>query len=203
MWGGRLIHNIVFDIGRVLVELNPQPIIDFLTEHGAHVADIEALCTSIVIDDHECGRLDGNGLLARMAALAERSPALEHLKAKWVDMFQLQPPMVNLAHRLGEHYRVYLLSNVGDIHWAHLSREYSIHRIGHGVVLSYLAGVMKPHAGIYVEAERRFGLTPAQTVFIDDRAENVSAARARGWHGIVHSGYAPTVAALRALKVDC
>lgn len=198
-----MIHNIVFDIGRVLVELNPQPIIDFLTEHGAHVADIEALCTSIVIDDHECGRLDGNGLLARMAALAERSPALEHLKAKWVDMFQLQPPMVNLAHRLGEHYRVYLLSNVGDIHWAHLSREYSIHRIGHGVVLSYLAGVMKPHAGIYVEAERRFGLTPAQTVFIDDRAENVSAARARGWHGIVHSGYAPTVAALRALKVDC
>ncbi len=199
----RLIHNIVFDIGRVLVELNPQPIIDFLTEHGAQIADIDALCTRIVIDDHECGRLDGNGLLARMAALAERSPALEHLQAKWVDMFHLQPSMVNLAHRLSEHYRVYLMSNVGDLHWAHLSREYSIHRIGHGVVLSYLAGVMKPHAGIYMEAERRFGLTPAQTVFIDDRAENVSAARARGWHGIVHSGYSPTVAALRALRVDC
>jgi len=198
-----LIYNIVFDVGRVLVDLHPQPIIDFLTEHGARVENIEALCESVTLEDHECGRLDGGGLLARMAALAERSPTLERLQAKWVDMFQLHPPMVNLAHRLSEHYRVYLMSNVGDIHWAHLSREYSLHRIGHGVLLSYLAGVMKPHAGIYVEAERRFNLTPAQTVFIDDRAENVSAARARGWHGIVHSGYEPTVAALRALKVDC
>jgi 2-haloacid dehalogenase len=198
-----LIQNIVFDVGRVLVELHPQPIVDFLSEHGARVADIDALCRSVMLEDHECGRLDGSALLARMAALAERSPALEHVHAKWVDMFELQPRMVNLAHRLSEHYRVYLMSNVGDIHWAHLSREFSLHRIGHGVLLSYLAGVMKPHAGIYVEAERRFNLTPARTVFIDDRAENIEAARQRGWHGIVHGGYAPTVAALRALHVDC
>ena len=57
---------------------------------------------------------------------------------------------------------------------------------------------MKPHAGIYAEAERRFALTPAATVFIDDRAENIAAARARGWHGIVHTDYARTRAALRA-----
>src|SRR5690348_15518576 len=114
----RLIHNIVFDVGRVLVDLQPQPIIDFLSEHGARVENIDALCESVTLEDHECGRLDGGGLLARMAALAERSPALERLQAKWVDMFQLHPPMVNLAHRLSEHYRVYLMSNVGDIHWA-------------------------------------------------------------------------------------
>ncbi len=118
-------------------------------------------------------------------------------------MFELQPRMVNLAHRLSERYRVYLLSNVGDLHWAHLSREYRLHHIGHGVLLSYLAGVMKPNAAIYIEAERRFNLTPAQTVFIDDRAENIVAARSRGWHGIVHSGFDPTVAALRALTVNC
>ena len=198
-----MIHNIVFDVGRVFVELNPQPIIEFLTAHGVEVSTIDGLCQSVMLDDHECGRLDGHGLLARMAALSQQPLALEHLHAKWVDMFELQPAMVDLAHRLTEHYRVYLLSNVGDLHWAHLSREYRLHRIGHGVLTSYLAGVMKPHAGIYVEAERRFNLTPAQTVFIDDPSENVSAARARGWHGIVHSGYEPTIAALRLLKVDC
>ncbi len=198
-----MIHNIVFDVGRVFVEINPRPIIEFLTAHGVEVAGIDGLCQSVMLDDHECGRLDGHGLLARMAALSQQPLALEHLQAKWVDMFELQPAMVNLAHRLAERYRVYLLSNVGDLHWAYLSREYRLHHIGHGVLPSYLAGVMKPHAGIYVEAERRFDLTPAQTVFVDDRSENVSAARARGWHGIVHSGYEPTIAALRSLKVDC
>jgi HAD superfamily hydrolase (TIGR01509 family) len=62
---------------------------------------------------------------------------------------------------------------------------------------------MKPHADIYAQAERRFALEPAATVFIDDRADNIDAARARGWHGIVHRDYAGTRAALRALAVRC
>ena len=118
-------------------------------------------------------------------------------------MFELEPAMVALAHRLSERYRVYLLSNIGDLHWAHLSREYALHAIGHGALPSYLAGAMKPHAHIYAEAERRFALEPAATVFVDDRADNVAAARARGWAGIVHEGLGSTLSGLRALSVSC
>jgi HAD superfamily hydrolase (TIGR01509 family) len=98
---------------------------------------------------------------------------------------------------------VFLLSNIGDLHWAHLAREYRLHALGHGALPSYVAGVMKPHAGIYAQAERRFTLEPAATVFIDDRADNVAAARARGWNGIVHQDHAGTLAGLRALAVSC
>ena len=59
-------------------------------------------------------------------------------------MFELDAAMVALAHRFSERYRVYLLSNIGDLHWAHLSREFRLHGIGHGALPSYLAGVMKP-----------------------------------------------------------
>jgi len=111
--------------------------------------------------------------------------------------------MLDLAHRLSEHHRVYLLSNIGDLHWGHLSREYRFHALGHGALPSYLAGAMKPHADIYAEAERRFALAPAATVFIDDRVDNIAAARARGWHGIVHTDHASTRAALRALGLGC
>ena len=62
---------------------------------------------------------------------------------------------------------------------------------------------MKPHAGIYAEAERRFALEPAATVFVDDRADNIAAACGRGWQGIVHTGYQSTVGALRGLDVAC
>ena len=160
-----MIRNIVFDVGWVFVHLNARPIIDFLATHGVHTANIDTLVESVSLDDHETGRVHGHVLLERLAALSKQQPiALEHLHAKWVDMFELQPAMVDLAHRLSERHRVYLLSNIGDLHWAHLSREYRLHHIGHGVLPSYLAGVMNPQEGIYIEAERRFDLTPAESV---------------------------------------
>lgn len=198
-----MIRNVVFDIGQVFLRLNHQPFLSFLAEKGVEVPHLDEFLTRIAFEDHETGRLHGAGLMARFVELATEPVAPADMQAKWVDMFELQPRMVDLAHRLSERYRVYLLSNIGDLHWAHISREYRLHHIGHGAVLSYLAGVMKPHEGIYVEAERRFALEPGRTVFIDDRDENIAAAKARGWHGIVHTGYDTTVAELRALSVEC
>jgi HAD superfamily hydrolase (TIGR01509 family) len=117
-------------------------------------------------------------------------------------MFALQPDMVELARRLTARYRVYLLSNVGDLHWEHLCEQYGMDRIGHDALPSFVAGVMKPDAAIYAQAERRFALEPAATVFIDDRSENVDAARVRGWHGIVHASCEATRLKLRALGVE-
>jgi HAD superfamily hydrolase (TIGR01509 family) len=198
-----VIRNVVFDIGWVFVHLDHQPFLDFLSAHGAHAPDLDSVLARIALAEHECGRMDGRGLLERCAALAQQPMSLEAAQASWVDMFELQPAMVALAERLSERYRVYLLSNIGDLHWAHLGREYDLHRIGHGALPSFVAGVMKPHEGIYVEAERRFALTPGETVFIDDRVENIEAARRRGWHGIVHGSYETTVDSLRGLGVAC
>jgi HAD superfamily hydrolase (TIGR01509 family) len=198
-----LIRNVVFDIGQVFLRLNHRPFLGLLAERGVDASNLDALLKRVSFDDHETGRLHGTALMERFAALATEPVTHADLHAKWVDMFELQPRMVDLAHRVSGRYRVYLLSNIGDLHWAHVSREYGLHQIGHGALLSYLAGVMKPHEGIYIEAERRFALEPARTVFIDDRAENIAAAKARGWHGIVHSDYDITVAELRALSVEC
>jgi HAD superfamily hydrolase (TIGR01509 family) len=197
------IRNVVFDIGWVFVRLKYQPLLELLRSRGVESDDLHSVLARAALEEHESGRLHGLGLLERLAALTRDPVSVEELYAYWINMFELEPEMVELAHRVSEAHRVYLLSNIGDLHWAHLSREYRFHRIGHGALPSYLAGVMKPHAGIYAEAERRFALEPAATVFIDDRADNIATARDRGWHGIVHGGYASTVRALRGLDVAC
>jgi FMN phosphatase YigB (HAD superfamily) len=197
------IRNVVFDIGWVLMRLKYQPLLELLRSRGVEADDLHSVLARAALEDHESGRLHGRGLLERLAALTPAPVSLDELYAHWVDMFELDPEMVELAHRLSEGHRVYLLSNIGDLHWTHLSREWRLHRIGHGALPSYLAGVMKPHAGIYAEAERRFGLEPAATVFVDDRADNIATARGRGWHGIVHGGYQSTVSTLRGLDVAC
>jgi len=198
-----VIRNIVFDIGWVLVRLDYRPLLRLLAAHGAQLAGRDAVMARIPLAEHECGRLPGRELLRSLAALTRAPVSLEQARGAWLDMFELDPAMLELAHRLSEHHRVYLLSNIGDLHWAHLSREFRLHALGHGALPSYLAGVMKPHAGIYAEAERRFALEPRTTVFIDDRNDNIAAARSRGWHGIVHRECAATRGALRSLEVSC
>ncbi|HLY53317.1 MAG TPA: HAD family phosphatase [Steroidobacteraceae bacterium] len=197
------IRNVVFDIGWVLVRLDYSPMLQLFRSHGVEAQSLHAVLARAALEEHESGRLSGLGLLERLCSLTGGAVSLERMHRFWVGMFELEPGMVDLAHRLSEAHRVYLLSNIGDLHWAHLSREYCMQRIGHGALPSFLAGIMKPHAGIYLEAERRFALEPAHTVFIDDRADNIATARSRGWHGIVHQGYENTVRALRGLDVSC
>lgn len=199
----RAIRNVVFDIGWVFVRLDYAPMLELFRSHGVEGETLHAVLARAALEDHESGRLSGLGLLERLSALTQQRVSPEQMHQYWITMFELDTEMVDLAHRLSEAHRVYLLSNIGDLHWAHLSREYCMHRIGHGALPSFLAGVMKPHAGIYAEAERRFALAPAETVFVDDRDDNIAAARNRGWHGIVHADYAGTVRALRGLDVSC
>jgi HAD superfamily hydrolase (TIGR01509 family) len=111
-------------------------------------------------------------------------------------MFDYQDDMFALAKRLRQRYRVFLLSNVGELHWAHLNERYRVVEMADDVLPSFQAGIMKPHAGIYEQAERRFELDPALTVFIDDRQDNIDAVRQRGWHGIVHRSSATTISEL-------
>ena len=196
------ITQVVFDIGQVLVKLRPAPLFALLAEHGYQPDDLERVARRIGIVEHETGRLDGAGLLANVAALAPRPPDAARVQAAWLDMFEPDRRMIDLATRLRTTHRVFLLSNVGDLHWAHLRGAWRIHELAHDALPSFEAGVMKPDEAIYREAERRFALDPARTVFIDDRAENVAAARACGWQAIHHGDTADTLRSLRDLGVD-
>ncbi|HTY94602.1 MAG TPA: HAD family phosphatase [Steroidobacteraceae bacterium] len=196
-----MIRDIVFDIGHVLVGLHPEAMLAFLGEHGAPRMDLHTALERVGLNDHETGRLDGAGLIARFCALAPRAPQAQLLQ-RWRDMFSAHEDMLHLARQVTPHHGVYLLSNIGELHWDHLVERYAVDRIGHGALPSFQAGVMKPDTAIYAQAEQRFGLAPATTVFIDDREENIEAARVRGWHGIVHRNFADTRLALLRLGVE-
>jgi 2-haloacid dehalogenase len=196
-----LIRDVVFDIGWVFVGIHPEPMLDFLVNHGAPRMDLSAALEEVGLDEHETGRVDGAGLIERFCALAPRAPVAA-LRQHWLDILAPLEDMMRLARQVATQHGVYLLSNIGDLHWDHLVARYSVDRIGHGALPSFHAGVMKPDDAIYAQAERKFGLSPAATVFVDDRAQNIEAARARGWHGIVHRNFNDTRQALLRLGVE-
>lgn len=196
-----MIRDIVFDIGRVIVDIDPEPMLDFLVRRGAPKLGLNATLERVGLADHETGRMDGAALLERLRTLAPQA-SHDELRQQWLGMFTPHADMIRLAQQVTAQHGVYLLSNIGDLHWEHLLVRHGLAGIGHGALASFHAGVMKPDGAIYEQAEKKFGLVPARTVFIDDRAENIAAARARGWHGIVHRNFNDTRQALLRLGVE-
>ena len=195
------IRNIVFDVGNVLVPLNYGPFLAYLTESGVDLTDVPAWLARIGLEAHERGELTGEAFLERLADTSGRKLDPVRLRSSWLDMFDEAPEMFELATGLMSDYRVYLLSNIGDLHWAHLDGRHGLGGLVHGALASFRAGAVKPHAAIFREAERRFDLEPAHTVFIDDLSANVRGGTACGWHGIHHVDPVTTCAALRRLGV--
>ncbi len=86
-----------------------------------------------------------------------------------------------LFDQLGPDLRLFYLSNMPASYATVLEEKHDwISRFDDGI-FSARVGLAKPDSAIYHTAEERFGLTPADTLFLDDSLPNINAARARGW----------------------
>ncbi|MGA9070315.1 MAG: HAD family phosphatase [Terracidiphilus sp.] len=90
--------------------------------------------------------------------------------------------------------RTAILSNMGDSVLEHILSKHDWVRRFDVLVWSYQLGIAKPDPEIYRHTLARLGTPPDETLFIDDRQENVEAARALGIQSIEYS----TVEQLRA-----
>jgi 2-haloacid dehalogenase len=196
-----VIRNVVFDVGNVLVKLHYQPFIEYLARAGVDMTDLPYWLQQVDIEGHERGELAGEVLLQRVAAMASAPLDPAELRAQWLAMFERWDEMFELASGLMAEHRVYLLSNIGDLHWSHLDSLYGLDTLVHGACASFRVGAIKPQHAIYRRAEQMFDLDPAATVFLDDLPRNVAAARECGWHAIHHTDAGLSRAQLRALGV--
>jgi len=195
------VTDIVFDLGRVLVDFQYRELLAFLDIHGAQYASIDDLLDQMRIYEYEIGGMTDQAFLDNLNDLLARPIDPDTIRRMWVDIFAPIPEMLELARRLSASHGVYVLSNASSLHWEYLREHFHLDDIGHGQLASFQAGVRKPDPEIYGAAECRFGLTPAHTVFVDDLAVNADGARACGWHAIHHQSPADTRSALLELGV--
>lgn len=97
-----------------------------------------------------------------------------------IDLQEPVRPTEELIGRLKEAgYRLYVLSNMSREFIDYL-RTFPVYGFFDGEVVSCEEGVVKPEPRIYELLLERFGLEPAETLFIDDRRVNLEAASAFG-----------------------
>lgn len=201
-----MIRNIIFDLGQVLVSFLPDYIVRRCAP-GLPEEDVQLLVEKVVRDP-EWVKLDSGKATEEelIPVFCRRLPERLHsgiaaLLRGWADCLLPIEEMQALAQSLGgAGYRRYLLSNVSHRFWDIKEQIPPLD----GYLISADERLIKPDPAIYHRLFERFSLTPGECFFIDDREENIEAARACGMDGFVFEGdVAALKAALHQAGVDC
>jgi len=191
------IKNIIFDFGNVLFDLDLPAIERNLKMHyGENFEPAkEKNLRSKVFELYETGGLSTEEFVDILRFAGERPLEKEQVISAWNSIFLEMPrARFEMLLRLRQHYKVFLLSNINDLHatWidAYMVREHGIEdfqaRYFDGVYYSHLIRLRKPDREIYEYVLADAELVPEETVFFDDMEVNVAAARELGIQGILH-----------------
>ncbi len=181
------IKNIVFDVGRVLIDFNYELLFRFFEEKQLVIHSVQDFVERTRLTAYETGQISNDEYIDNLAQLFDVPVNPETLRQKWVQIFEPIDEMLEWAALLKEHYGVFLLSNTSALHWEYLISEYELDQVGHGMLASFEVGALKPDKAIFRAAEQRFALLPGETLFIDDLHENVRGAISSGWQGFHHT----------------
>jgi putative hydrolase of the HAD superfamily len=199
--------NVVFDFGAVLFTWRP---VDLVAQHFPRQAGTPALASALARSifyhpdwhDFDCGRVSLDDVVSRTAKRLEL-PAAEVMALVGPIGEQLAPIACNVAlldqlrvlrdlRGARNHVdpegqgglRLYFLSNMPAPYARALEQRHAFLRWFDGGIFSGDVQLGKPDPAIFTLLARRYGLTPSNTLFIDDARVNVQAAQGLGWHAI-------------------
>ena len=177
------VEAVVFDIGNVLVEWNPERFYDGRYGEERRRALFEAV--DLVAMNERIDRGEEFERIVRDTAAANPAFAAEvnDWHDAWIEM--AQPPIARSVELLralrSKGVPVHALSNFGRETFAFAKTQYPFLDDFDRAFVSGHLGVTKPDPRIFEIVEQETGLAPDTILFTDDREENLEAARARGW----------------------
>lgn len=178
------VEAVVFDVGKVLVEWDLALIYtDLIPDPAERARFVETVVTPDWHFQHDAGR-DLEDMVAERIA---EYPQHAHLIRAYADRFNDSIPgpvpgtqeLVRALQARG--VPLYALTNFGDTLWERFRPTQPVMDCFRDILVSGAEKLAKPDPAIFMLAERRFGHAPEALLFIDDREDNVAAARDRGW----------------------
>jgi epoxide hydrolase-like predicted phosphatase len=107
---------------------------------------------------------------------------IQTLRRDLWDTWVVDEQVLSTVEALRRRYQVAMLSNSTDALEELLAQRYRVADRFEVILNSARLGMAKPDPSIYAEMLRRLEREPGEILFIDDRAENVTAAAALGIH---------------------
>lgn len=124
----------------------------------------------------------------------------EYIVAFW-DIYMGDPndELIAYFRALRLRYTTAILTNSFVGAREHEEERYGFASMADVIIYSHEEGVRKPDPRIFALASERIGFPPCEIVFLDDRPENVSAARACGYQAVLFTSTSQAIADIEAL----
>ncbi len=180
--------TIIFDLGAVMVNWNPQAIVlAFTVDASLQQSIINKLFLSPLWIEFDNGLITETELIARASsALSLSINQVSELMALAKKSLSAKPEMVKLlqlAHNTG--LKTYCLSNLSHEWFYYLTQRHEFFKLFDGKVISAQEKMGKPNPIIYTRLIERYNINVNNTLFVDDREDNIQAAKKLGIKGIV------------------
>lgn len=192
-----MIKNIIFDLGNVLLNFEPEK---YLAELG-YQGQLKEKLKNEIFKTKEWLQLD-RGTISQAEALKiwqQRNPELEKeiavVMSEWKKILTVKKDSLEILKLLAsKNYDLYVLSNFHQKAFSYVSNKYDFFDYFKGKVISAEVGMLKPEAEIYEYLLNEFNLKAAETLFIDDSKKNIEAALKLGIR-VIHFKNAEDLAA--------
>lgn len=184
------IEAVIFDIGNVLIEWQPERFYDGAIGRARREAMFAAVDLHAVNEKVDSGSPFRETIYAAAEALPEFAHEIRMWHDHWLDM--ASPAIEGSERLLGTLRRqsvpVFALSNISREAYEIGLQAYPFLAEFDRLYLSGEMGVTKPNSSIYAMLEADCGIDPARLLFADDRLENIEAAAQRGWQTHLFDG---------------
>lgn len=185
------IKNIVFDLGDVILNIDvPLASSNFSRLSGKEQHEILTLFKEKELFRlFETGLVDEDAFRNMIRELLEFPDWSEEIiDTAWNSLLlDIPPARIALIKELSKNYRLFLLSNTSSIHIKQVNKILhaasgveKLDDLFEKVYVSYEMGLMKPNPEIYLQVLRESGLVAEETLFLDDNADNITAASKLG-----------------------
>lgn len=179
----KMMENIFFDIGGVLLHLHPERTLHYLHECTSIPENlIEEAFRGDIHHAYETGKLTDDEFFERYKARLPQPNGLirsDFYKA-WLRLLGEPSETMVLARNLAKTYPVWLVSNTNPCHIRYGEMKGYFKSFA-GTVYSFEIGVRKPERGFFKKALEIAGVEAQSTLFIDDKLENVRSAQEMGF----------------------
>ncbi|WP_321393221.1 HAD family phosphatase [Emcibacter sp.] len=176
---------IVFDLGNVLVRWHPRNAYAPLFNNDDRDLDhfLENICNMDWHNRLDAGESFADAIDALSARHPEHADMIRAYDSHWDHMFagaiEENVDILNRLHRAG--HPLFALTNFPTEKYDSFCNSFDFMSLFRDVIVSGQEGVIKPKPEIYHILKDRTGFAAEDTLFIDDRADNIAAAEKIGF----------------------
>ncbi len=198
------IQHVVFDIGKVLINYDPEiPFRRLIPDDAQRAHFFAHICTHEWNLEQDRGRAWAKAEALLIADHPQHETNIRGFRKHWHEMVYsaIDGSVAIMRGLIASGMDVTMLTNFAADTFAQASEMYPFLKEPRGVTVSGLVGLIKPDAEIYRLHTQTFALEPRATLFIDDNPDNVKAARDFGWQAVLFTGVAGFQADLREREI--